>query len=325
MVGKPKRNNTYDDEVAQKRKLTKGYGQVRKEIAGVSSTFRGEPLAPQARNLGGAGGGTGDGTYLSVSLSADQTTNISANDHIEFDTIDADGNIVLQTGAGQADGIFELLGGKRYLLKGVLRPEFSGATGQLVVAWYDITNSAELGKRGIYEAQTHASNNANQPLSDIIVVPSANITVELRIISVTALTALANEYCTATLFEIALGGTAGASGLNFPDVLINNVEVITAGATENIDVSTFQHWVINLTQSTTLTFTGLPQTIDTAVQVVLEFIQDATGGWTVTYADTIDPSAPTIDTTGGAREVVTGFIRREPAGTYVYNLYLVGA
>ena len=82
-----------------------------------------------------------------------------------------------------------------------------------MIAWYDITNSAEIGSRAIYESQTHSSHNANQPVAEAIITPATNITVEVRIIAVTALTALANEYCTANLFEISLGGSgSGGSG-----------------------------------------------------------------------------------------------------------------
>jgi len=210
-MGKPKRFNVYDSDVAEKRKIVRSFGLERQKLT-IGSSFRSEPLSPPTATSTAAGdAGTGTGTFLSVSLSADQTTNISANDHIEFDTLDEDGGIVLQTGAGQADGIFELSSGKKYQLSAHLRPEFSGATGQLIIAWYDITNSAEIGRRAIYESQTHASNNANQPVAEVIVTPDSNITVEVRIISVTALTTLANEYCVGNLFEIALGGSGGGS------------------------------------------------------------------------------------------------------------------
>jgi len=201
-MGKAKRFNAYDSIVAENRKVTQAYGQARQDLS--IKSFRSMPQEPPVINAGIFGlRGEGTGEYLTVSMAADQTTNIAATNHVEFDTIDEDGGIELQTGAGQADGIFELLSGRKYILSAQLRPEFSGTTGLLIVAWYDRTNAAELGSRALYTTQTGAAHNANQPLAQIIVTPDTNIDVEVRIIQVTALTALANEYCIANLFEIS--------------------------------------------------------------------------------------------------------------------------
>ena len=323
-MGRATRYNAYDKAVSDTRKLSQSYGQARQRLS-ITSSFRSMPLVPnKAQSSSSGGGGTGTGTYCTASLSADQTANLGANDHVEFDTLDADGGIELQTGAGQLDGIFELSSGKRYFLSALLRPEFSGATGQLVVAWYDITNSAEIGKRTIYEAQTHASDNANQPNLETIVAPETNITVELRIISVTALTALANEYCVANLFEIALGGSVGSPQTNAKTWTGDVTTIASGAASQNIDVSASSWYVITLDKDMAITFTNKPDNNDTVVQITLEYIQDSTGGWTVTYTDTIAPSDPTPVETANSREVITGFIRKTNAGTYVYNLYLVG-
>ena len=50
-----------------------------------------------------------------ISLSTDQTANLSNGDHIEFDTIVTNGTLVtLSTGAGQADGKVTLVAGHTY-------------------------------------------------------------------------------------------------------------------------------------------------------------------------------------------------------------------
>lgn len=323
-MGKPRRFNAYDNNVSELRKVNLSYG-VQRQRRSVSSSFRGAPLKPPiATNLptGGAGSGSSasTGTFISASLSADQTANLAANDHIEFDSVEA-GTIVLQTGVGQADGIFELKQNKTYVLNAELRPEFSGATGQVVVAWYDITNAGELGKRAIYESQTHASNNANDPMTQYVFKPATDITVELRIISATALTAFANEYCFANIYELTTSSTATVTN----DQWTGNVVTIASGAaSQDIDVSAASWYVITLDKDMEITFTGKPASNDTVVQITLEYIQDSTGGWTVTYADSISPSDPTPVETANSREVITGFIRKTNAGTYVYNLYLVG-
>ena len=223
------------------------------------------------------------GSFISASLSADQTTNIAATNHVEFDTTDS-GTLVLQTGSGQADGIFELLSGKTYVLNASLRPEFSGATGSLVVAWYDITNTAELGKRAIYEPVTQTTDDANQPSCQYVFTPASDITVELRIISVTALTALANEYCHAVIFGAGAGSGGGGGAISFPITPTINDHGNVGTTTEDIDLSLSTGHVhkITLTGNPTLTFSNPPAS-GTQIEFEIEFIQDATGNRTVTW------------------------------------------
>jgi hypothetical protein len=228
------------------------------------------------------------GTFISASLSADQTANITATSHIEFDTTDS-GTIVLQTGVGQADGIFELKSGKTYVLNASLRPEFSGATGSLVVAWYDITNTAELGKRAIYEPVTQTSDDANQPSASYILTPASDITVELRIISVTALTALANEYSHVIMFEVGAGtGGGGGGSISYPITPTINDHGSIGGGTEDLDLSLSTGHVhkMTLTADETLTFSNPPAS-GTQMEFEIEVIQDGTGGWTLTMPATV--------------------------------------
>ncbi len=232
-MGKAKRFSAYDSIVAEARKATQSYGQARQDKAFSGSSFRNAPPTPTFNPSTLKIRGNPTGEYLSVSLSSAQTTNLAANEHIEFDQIDEDGGIELQTGVGQADGIFELLSGNKYLLSAQLRPEFSGATGELIVAWYDRTNSTQIGRRAIYQSQTHASDNANQPVASIIVTPDTNIDVEVRIIGVTALTLLTFNYTIANIFEISLGGSGtGGGGGGGDDNLGNHI------ATQELDINT---------------------------------------------------------------------------------------
>ena len=315
-MGKAKRFNSYDSIVAENRKVTQSYGQARQDLS--TKAFRSMPQEPAITTKIG-GSGTGDGEFLTVSLSADQTTNIAATNHVEFDTKDEDGGIELQTGAGQADGIFELLGSRKYILSAQLRPEFSGATGQLVVAWYDRTNAAEIGSRAIYESQTHASHNANQPLAEVLVTPATNIDVEVRIISVTALTALANEYCTASLFEIALGGFgaggggAGGSGITFPITPTIKDESDTWTSPVTIDLSAATGHVTKFTLDTNLTLVfSNPPASGTQIEFEIEFVQDATGGRTVTHPASV---VETVTIASGASKTTIVTYRTNDGGT----------
>jgi len=108
-------------------------------------------------------------------------------------------------------------------------------------------------------------------------------------------------------------------------IIINDVLTTTnPSGSINVDVSDHQHFVFDLNANITITFTGLPLINESSEQIVLEFVQDGTGGRTVGYTQTINPSIPSISTAGGVREVVTGFIRRNSVGVHVFNLYLVG-
>ena len=281
-MGKAKRYNAYDSAVQAKRLEVQSYGAQRQRLS-INSAFRGMPLEPPIATNIASDAGTGTGKFCSASLSADQTANITATSHIEFDTLDEDGGITLATGAGQADGIFTLLAGKKYFLSGAVRPEFSGATGQLVMAWYDITNTAEIGKRAIYESQTHASNNANQPKAEVTFTPTTNVTVEFRIIAVTALTALATEYSQVTIFEIALGGSSASSGggggsVTFPITPTINDHGNVGTVTEDLDLSATTGHVhkITMTGNPTLTFSNPPAS-GTQIEFEIEMIQDGTG------------------------------------------------
>ncbi len=287
-MGKAKRFNPYDEAVAEKRKLVKSYGEARQKLS-IGSSFGNPPLEPPIATSTAAGAGTGDGKFLTVSLAVDQTANIAVNNHIEFDTKDEDGDIVLQTGAGQADGLFELESGKKYYLQVSLRPEFSGSTGQLEVAWFDQTNTAEIGSRAKYEAQDHSGSDANQPTASAIVTPATNIIAKVEILSVTALDGFANEYCHANLFEIALGGAGaggggGSSGVTFPITPTINDHGNVGTVTEDIDISLSTGHVhkITMTGNPTLTFSN-PPISGVQMEFEIEFVQDATGGRTVTH------------------------------------------
>jgi len=166
---------------------------------------------------GGSGGGTtGTGTFISAALSADQIANLAVGNHVEFDTntppTGADGLIVLQTGAGQLDGIFELIAGKTYFLTGVVRPEFN-ATNQVEFVWFDITNATEIGRRTIFN---DVALTQNQPLQEVIYTALTNVTVELRIVSVTTpanFTTIDSVTTMVSIFEFSgQEGTAGADG-----------------------------------------------------------------------------------------------------------------
>ncbi len=164
----------------------------------------------------GTGGTTGTGTFVSVGLSIDQTTNLTVGSHVEFDKntppSGADGGIVLQTGVGQANGIFELLSGKTYFMTAGINPSFSAAN-DVEFVWFDITNTTELGRRTKIDSATLAM---NQPKNEIIFTPITDVTVEVRIVAVATPANLADLdffYTFASIFEFSgASGTPGTPG-----------------------------------------------------------------------------------------------------------------
>lgn len=193
-------------------------------------------------------GGGGTGTFVSADLSADQITNIAVGNHIEFDRnatpTGANGAIVLQTGAGQLDGIFELLAGKTYFLSGTARPLFSAANAVELV-WYDITNATEIGRRCKFDDAVLAM---NQPKCEIIYNAVTNVTVELRIVAVTTpanLTGFDADFSFAHIFEFS-GVNQGAGAVS---VLLSWKNPVRAKTL--VDVGTLSSFVV-LTDGVTL-------------------------------------------------------------------------
>ena len=181
------------------------------------------------------------------------------------------------------------------------------------MAWYDITNTAELGKRAIYEPTTQTADDANQPVATFIVTPATDITVELRIISVTALTALANEYCIATIFGVGGGSGGGSGSVSFPITPTINDHGNVGTTTEDIDLSLSTGHVhkITLTGNPTLTFSNPPAS-GTQIEFEIEFIQDGTGNRTVTYPATVVETV-SISQTADSTTIVT--FRTNDGGT----------
>lgn len=128
--------------------------------------------------------------YALLAISGNQTTDVDADDHIEFDTVV--GNLVLSTGAGQADGLITLKAGRTYHLQAMLHGVFVNDTGEVWFKWYDTDNVTYVGIYGVIYSVTKAINNSEANLtSAIIPPPAADIEVEVRFFSETALSLVA--------------------------------------------------------------------------------------------------------------------------------------
>ncbi|MBX6334455.1 hypothetical protein IRY61_03905, partial [Candidatus Saccharibacteria bacterium] len=136
--------------------------------------------------------GMGVAEYLYGRMQAEQDTNLSANDHIKFDTIVAssgpsinlDTSTAYTNGAGASIGRVTLVGGKTYKISSVIPwVDFSTDSGYLLVGWYDLTAGARIGT-GIFLNPTTRSD-SRYPTGDsaeFIFSPTVTTTIELRIL-----------------------------------------------------------------------------------------------------------------------------------------------
>lgn len=122
--------------------------------------------------------------YMLASMSA-QSSNFTPPDHIEFNSVldvDASGDIVLTTGAGQLAGLITLGANRIYEVSAQLSTEFLGATGAFAYSWRNNTAAADIGTRGSQRPQTHIGSTAEQGIASAIVVVGATPQeIELRI------------------------------------------------------------------------------------------------------------------------------------------------
>lgn len=148
-----------------------------------------------SNGAGGAGGGA-TSTYLYLTMSANQTTGIADTNPIKFDT--STGTITYDTGTYRAT----LSAGVTYELSGAAMTEFSGAGGYTYLIWYDVTNSAQLGTKGISCPFNYAWAISNQPNFFAVVTPLTDIVVEARLDTPTLLTTIHKNYTFARIRSI---------------------------------------------------------------------------------------------------------------------------
>jgi len=122
-------------------------------------------------------------SYAFISLSADQTSNLAVNNHVEFNTIlNSVGGITISSGAGQANGLITLDAGKTYKITARIRGGFSNAAGWATFQIRNNTAGALIGRNGI-TADMGANTNAVQNDVMAIITTSAPTVIEVREIS----------------------------------------------------------------------------------------------------------------------------------------------
>ena len=119
-------------------------------------------------------------------------------------------------------------------------------------------------------------------------------------------------------------GSTGA-GTTAGIIITPTLENISPAANENVDLSLFQHFIFQLSANITITLINPPPTANNAEQFILEFIQDATGGRTLSVTNTINPSVPVLDGTALSRTVIVGFVVNDIGGNKRFDMYKVGS
>jgi len=122
--------------------------------------------------------------YGYLTLSADQTTRLSANNHIEFDTVDGSLDD-LSTGTGQDNGIITLPAGKTYKITGSFFAGFSSTSlgNYIVLRVYDSTNSSYVGLNAYNRPEGAATSYSSQMTFTGIITPTSDVDIELRILA----------------------------------------------------------------------------------------------------------------------------------------------
>lgn len=119
-----------------------------------------------------------------LTLSGNQSSNLSAGNHIEFNTIV--GNLALTTGSGQSNGKVTLLAGKTYWLQCGLVLD-SGSAVNATFAWYTSAGVA-IGLNNPVIGPSISTTGGWESLTVATYTPTVNTQVELRIVASPALT-----------------------------------------------------------------------------------------------------------------------------------------
>ena len=143
---------------------------------------------------GGGGSFQGFSGYILAELTADQTTNIGINDHIEFDTIIENDTLIVSPGTGQARGIFSgFRPGHIYSCNVYLGAEGSGATLNFTAQWFDRIGNTIIGSHAEVIAATSTAHRNSQPTGTTFFKSSSVAdSLEVRISNATALTSILN-------------------------------------------------------------------------------------------------------------------------------------
>ncbi len=143
--------------------------------------------------------------FLFADLSADQTSNLTESNHIEFNTIIESNNLTLSTGAGQANGIIgNLKADTVYLFEAGLT--IAGSTNSAELQYQFRNNTGTPAVIGHLSNAIMVSSNSNvsfQPIVSAISLIGGEVSdVELRIILNSSVTAIESDFAYLRVIEL---------------------------------------------------------------------------------------------------------------------------
>jgi hypothetical protein len=126
--------------------------------------------------------------FVLASRTTAQVASVSANDPIVYETNTTAGSAVSVV---NATGVFTLAAGRTYLLEGDIGfATGSGPTAALQVRWFNITGAAFIGVAASLGADTGTADDGLGGTARAVITPAVATTVELRIVSNTAVTGI---------------------------------------------------------------------------------------------------------------------------------------
>ena len=130
-----------------------------------------------------------------LTMSANQTTDLTANGKIKFDTIEGNLNLV--------DNRITLKANTKYILHGMFRTYYSGASGYLQCSWYDHTNSVLLtGARSSNLNVSYPINFDSGTGFMATITPTTDIEVEAKILGSTLPSYIASVHTSAWIESV---------------------------------------------------------------------------------------------------------------------------
>ena len=187
----------------------------------------GDPAVNGAWRVVAGGSATGR-QLLFATLSADQTSNLTAGNHVEFDTEGIGlGQLVLSTGGGQADGIVSgFIAGRIYNIEYGIRMEGSGNAAALVVR-PRINDTTDTGTTANAITVSSNENQSFIPTGFAIFIPNADTdTIRLEIIGSDSVTDIFADSTYMIITSDIEGGSSGGGGASTLDQL-NDVTITT--------------------------------------------------------------------------------------------------
>ena len=126
--------------------------------------------------------------FVLASRTTAQTADIAANDAILYETNQTEGE---QISVVNGTGVFSLAAGSTYLLEGGIGfATGSGATGAVQVRWFNITTAGFIGVATSLGADTGTGDDGLGGVATAVLSPTVATTVELRVVSNTAVTGI---------------------------------------------------------------------------------------------------------------------------------------